>query len=52
MSMMKIVYFLLEEINGEPQLYGYKNRTFKQFETHSHSTFIEIPMMKKGIDKF
>jgi len=43
---------LPEDKNGHRHICGYKNGSFKESETHYHSTFKEILAVKYGIQKF
>jgi len=43
---------LPEDKNGHRHICGYKNGSFKESETHHHSTFKEILAVKYGIQKF
>jgi len=43
---------LLEDKNGHRHICGYKSGSFKESETHYHSTFKEILAVKYGIQKF
>ena len=43
---------LLEDKNGHRHICGYKSGSFKETETHYHSTFKEILAVKYGIQKF
>jgi hypothetical protein len=43
---------LLEDKDGHRHIYGYKSGSFKESETHYHSTFKEILVVKYEIKKF
>ena len=43
---------LLEELKGKRRLCGYRSGKFKESESHYHSTFKEILVVKNGIQKF
>ncbi|KAK8957121.1 hypothetical protein KSP39_PZI000021 [Platanthera zijinensis] len=43
---------LLEELNGKRRICGYKSGAFKSGELHYHSTYKEILVVKRGIEKF
>ena len=43
---------LLEDKDGHQHICGYKSGSFKESETHYHSTFKEILAVKYGIQKF
>lgn len=43
---------LLEDLNGQKHVYGYKSGHFKPSKLNYHSTFKEILAIKRGIEKF